>query len=255
MTRCDTRPIRILLASFALAILSSRALHAQQSPPADPNASGAQGQPAASQQTAPAPPPTNLPPAKPPESDELSKWTVSASAYTVNPPEDDAYTSATLRLDRDALHVEGRWNYEAKHTGSAWLGWNFDLSPDEKHDLDLHVTPMAGAVFGDVDGVAPGLLFDGRWKWLGLYNESEYVFGTHDSNDDFFYSWTELTLAPVEWLKFGLVAQRTKAYDTNSTIDRGPMLSVTFKRVSATIYWFDPDRDHSYVMFAIGFGF
>jgi NADH dehydrogenase FAD-containing subunit len=30
------------------------------------------------------------------------------------------------------------------------------------------------------------------------------VFDTDDSSESFFYTWSELTLAPVEWFRFGL---------------------------------------------------
>jgi hypothetical protein len=210
----------------------------------------------------PPPPPTQQqppPPQEPPRSDaaaapapaEEPKWSFGVSAFTVNPPDDNSYTATVVRADRDWLHLEGRWNYEDLHTGSLWFGANFDWAKE----VELRLVPMIGVVMGDTDGVAPGLQVDAKWKWLGLYSESEYLRSTHDRDEDFIYSWNELTLAPTEWLKFGIAGQRTRAYDTRLSIDRGPMLALSFKRVTGTFYWFNPDKSDSYAMFSLGFSF
>jgi hypothetical protein len=183
---------------------------------------------------------------------EAPQWGFDLSVFTVNPPDDNAYTSTVLRADRDWLHLEGRWNYEGLHTGSLFVGRNFEWSGKDDA-FELTVVPMAGVVVGDVDGVAPGIELDAKWKWLEFYDESEYFVSTNDHHDNFVYSWAELTVAPVEWLKFGVAAQRTNAFDTELSVDRGPLLSLSFKKVTGTIYWFNPDKSHSYVMFTIGF--
>lgn len=210
----------------------------QQTPPAQP-------QP-------PQPPPAQQPP--PPvageaSSSELSKWSLDLSALAVNPPGHDPYTQLTLKADRDWLHLEGRWNYEAFHTGSLFVGANFDWGKE----FELSVTPMVGAVAGEVDGVAPGLELDAKWKWLEFYDESEYLISTNDSRDNFIYSWMELTVAPVDWLRTGLVAQRTHAYDTRLSVDRGLLLELSHGPVSGTIYWMNPDKSGSYWMFTLAF--
>ena len=125
----------------------------------------------------------------------LSGWSIDASAWTINPPHDDAYGAGTVKLDREQLHLEGRWNYEDLHTGSVWAGWNFDWRSRPEDGVELTVTPMAGVVFGDTDGLAPGVELDVTWWWLEFYNESEYLFDAHDRDDDYFYSWSELTVS------------------------------------------------------------
>jgi hypothetical protein len=39
--------------------------------------------------------------------------------------------------------------------------------------------------------------------------------------DSFLYTWSELGLTPVDWCRFGLVVQRSKAYETEFDIQRG----------------------------------
>lgn len=180
---------------------------------------------------------------------ELSKWGFDVNVFSVNPPDDDSYASTTIAADRDWLHLEGRWNYEALHTASLWVGANFEW----KGEVELAVTPMAGVVAGEVDGFAPGVKLDATWKWFEFYDESEYLVSTNDHDDNFIYSWAELTVAPVEWLKTGLVAQRTRAYDTRLSVDRGLLLSLSRGPVSATVYWFNPDKSDRYWMFTIAF--
>ena len=70
---------------------------------------------AAAAQTAPAgqaPPPARA-------------WSFFASAYTYIIPEDSNYAQPTFTADRHRLHLEARYNYEARNTGSVWIGWNF----------------------------------------------------------------------------------------------------------------------------------
>lgn len=212
----------------------------------------------AQEEPAPADGPSSVPSDPSSVEEEFRRWSFDVSAFTVNPPEDeDAYASTVLRADRDQFHLEGRWNYEDRHTASLWAGWNLDWTfGEEQRPCELAITPMAGLVFGDTDGWAPGLELDASWWIFELYNESEYLFDWHDDDDDFFYSWTELAAAPVEWLRFGLVAQRTHAFETDRSLDRGLLLGLSFRKVSGTVYWFNPgDSGDDYVTFSLGFSF
>lgn len=182
---------------------------------------------------------------------EEEKWSFDLTGYWLNPPEDEAYVSAILRADRGSLHLEGRYNYEDIDTGSVWAGWTFAWSGD----VEFSLVPMVGGVFGHTQGVAPGLELDLVWKVLELYVESEYVFDANGQDDSFFYTWSELTFHPTEWLTFGFVAQRTRAYETDVDVDRGLLLGFSVGPATATIYAFNLDRDDPYVMVGIGLSF
>ena len=187
--------------------------------------------------TVPAPAAATTPPAE----DEKA-WSFSASASTYTVPDDPNFVQPTVTADRGWLHLEARYNYEALDTGSAWVGYNF--SGGEK--LAWEITPMLGGVFGDTTGVAPGYKGSLSWSKLELYSEGEYVFDTGSSSDSFFYNWSELTLAPVEWFRFGLVTQRTRVYKTDRDIQRGLLAGFSFKKLSLTGYAlnFDDDKPH-----------
>jgi hypothetical protein len=178
-------------------------------------------------------------------------WSFSASVYTYIVPGDSDYAQPTITADRDWLHLEARYNYEALETGSVWLGYNFAGG----EELAWELTPMLGGVFGDTTGVAPGYKGSLSWWKLELYSEGEYVFDTGDSSESFFYNWSELTLSPVEWFRLGLVTQRTKVYETDRDVQRGVLVGFSFKKVDLATYVFNPDKSDPTIVVAVGFSF
>ncbi len=175
------------------------------------------------------------------------KWSFSASAYTYIVPDDQDYVQPTFSADHGRLHLEARYNYETLRTGSLWAGYNFSVG--EK--LTLEITPMIGGIFGETDGVAPGFKMTLGWRKLELYSESEYVFDPGDHSANFAYTWSELTLAPVDWFRFGLVAQRTRAYQTDLDIQRGLLLGFTYRRMDFGAYLFNPDLEEPTFVFSV----
>jgi hypothetical protein len=179
------------------------------------------------------------------------EWELSLSVYTYVVPDDREYVQPTLTVDRGWLHLEARYNYEDLDTGSVWIGYNLSAGDE----FWVTFTPMVGGVFGNTTGVAPGCRLDVGWWKLELYSELEYLFDTGDSSGDFLYSWSELTLAPTEWFRFGYVAQRTRTYDTGLEIQRGPLVGFSFKRLDLTTIVFNPEEDRPTWVLAVGFGF
>jgi len=204
---------------------------------------------ASGQTTTNAPVATNSP--QPAIEEGAKKWSFSASAYGYLVPDSRDYVQPTITADRDWLHLEARYNYEALDTGSAWVGYNF--SGGKK--LAWAVTPMLGGVFGDTTGIAPGYTGSLGWWKLELYSEGEYLFDTRDSSGSFFYNWSELTIAPLDWFKVGMVTQRTRAYQTDREIQRGFLVGFSYKQVSLTTYVFNPDESKPTVVIAFGVTF
>lgn len=179
--------------------------------------------------------------------DPLS-FSASASAYFIE--EDEDYVQPTITADHDRLHLEARFNYEDRDTGSAWMGYNMSFG----EELTLEITPMLGVIFGNTTGIAPGYKGSLIWRNLTLYSETEYVFDADDSRDSYFYTWTELSVAPTDRWRAGLVAQRTKVYETEFDIQRGFLLGLSFERLDVTAYVFNPDEAPTVVL-AIGTDF
>jgi len=205
--------------------------------------------PASGQTTTNAPVATHSP--SPAIEHDAVAWSFSAYAYAYLVPDSRDYVQPTITADRNWLHLEARYNYENLDTGSAWVGYNF--GGGEK--LAWEFTPMLGGVFGDTAGIAPGYKGSLSWWKLGLYSEGEYVFDTRDASGSFFYNWSELTLAPVEWFRFGMVTQRTRAYQTDRDIQRGLLVGLSYKKVDFTTYVFNPDESRPMVVVALGVTF
>jgi hypothetical protein len=200
---------------------------------------GAAAAPQASQ-VGQAPPPTAA-------EDLARKWAFSASAFGYFLVDDDDFFMPTVTADRGWLHLEARYNYEALDAGSAWLGFNF--AGGKK--VEWTFTPMIGGVFGATDGIAPGYKGSLGWRKLELYSEGEYVFDAGDSANNFFYNWSELTYAPTEWFRFGIVGQRTRVYQTERDIQRGLLVAFTYKRLDVAGYVFNPDDSKPIVVVAL----
>jgi ABC-type transport system substrate-binding protein len=180
-----------------------------------------------------------------------TSWSFSASASTYILPDDPDYVQPAVTADRGWLHIEGRFNYEDRDTGSAWFGYNFSAG----ETVTLELTPMIGAVFGNTTGVAPGYRGSLGWRMLQLYSETEFVVDTDNPDDSFLYTWSELEVAPVDWCRFGFVVQRTKAYETEFDIQRGFFAGVSLKGLDVTGYVFNPDADRPTVVVTVGVGF
>lgn len=178
-------------------------------------------------------------------------WSVSASVFTYLLPDEGDYAQPTLTVDRDWLHLEARYNYEGLQAASAWSGYNFSFGDT----VEWTLTPMVGVVFGDTSGVAPGYKASLVWRQLDLASESEYVFDASDSSDSFLYTWSEAGWTPMEWLRLGLVVQRTKVYQTEFDVQRGLLVGVSYKNASFTTYVFNPDGSRPTVVLGASVGF
>jgi hypothetical protein len=224
------------LVAIAVAVISHNAL-AQVST----NATGTDAATDTAMDTAPAPT----------EDADEKAWSFSASAYAYFVPNDEDYLSPIFTADRDRLHLEARHNYEDLDTGSLWVGRNFSFG----QELTLDLTLMLGGVFGNTAGIAPGYEGSLRWRELELYSEGEYVIDTRNSSDSFFYAWSELTLSPMGWFRFGLVVQRTKVYETNLDIQRGLLVGFAYKQANFTTYVFNPDQSNPTAVVSVGLDF
>jgi hypothetical protein len=168
-------------------------------------------------------------------------WDFYASVYGYLVPDSRDYVNPNFTADRGWLHLEGRYNYEAFETGSLWAGYNFQFGSN----LVFQITPMLGVVFGDLTGIAPGYNYSLTYKKFSLTSQGEYVFDVGNSSGNYFYTWSELTYSPWDWLHAGIVAQRTKIYHTSLDVQRGLLLGVTYRKVDVTAYifnlgWTDP---------------
>lgn len=179
-------------------------------------------------------------------------WSFALSAFVFDPPEESSYFSTIFYADRGALHLEARYNYEDLDTGSLFVGWSFEAG----ESVTLTAVPMLGVVVGSTDGVAPGAEIEIGYRSFALYTETEYVIDLESSADSYLYTWLEATVAPADFLRVGLVVQRTRAYATDLDVQRGLLVELSRGRLSFGFHWFNPDRSADQVFaYALGYEF
>lgn len=163
------------------------------------------------------------------------KWVFSPSLWGFVVPDDDDCLQLTVGASHNHLYLEARYNYEALKTGSLWFGYTFESDGE----FWFEVTPMLGGVFGDLGALAPGYSISLGYRKLDAYTEGELVVDLDDRQENFFYAWSELAFSPTENFRFGLVAQRTRAYESDLEIERGLLAGYLVNRWEITGYLFN----------------
>jgi hypothetical protein len=182
---------------------------------------------------------------------EKPEWDFAATGYWNAPRGGDDYGSAIFAADRGALHLEARVNYEALHAQSVFAGWTWSTGETVKLDF----TPIVGFVGGDLRGGIAGFestITAGRFDF---YIEAEYVHPRDGRDSSYTYAWSELGFRPIEPLRLGIVAQRTRAYGGDREVQRGGFVQYSFGKFTAGAYWFNPGSSDQVVIGALGVAF
>lgn len=195
------------------------------------------------------PAPEPAPEAAPVDSSEAWWFDVAAAGYFI--PEEEDFVQPTIRADHGRLHLEARHNYEDRDSVSAFAGGTFELGDE----LAVTLTPMIGGVTGNTDGIIPAVEADLTAAKLEAYAEAEYLFDLGDSSSSYFYMWSELSFWPTDWLRAGLVGQRTRVYQTERDIQRGLLVGLTAGRVDGAVYYFNPGADDHFLVVSLGVSF
>lgn len=121
--------------------------------------------------------------------------------------------------------------------------------------IELTATAMLGAVFGEIDGIAPGFRITLTWWKLDLMTEDEIVIEPSNPSDNFFYSWSELGFSPWRWLRAGIVGQRTRVFETGLEFQRGLFVGVSWGKLGATVYELNAGWTSPTWVFALAAGY
>jgi hypothetical protein len=179
------------------------------------------------------------------------RWSFQATANAYLLPDDENYVQPIVIARRDRLHLEARYNYEDRSTGSLYAGYAFSTGTT----VEFEAIPMLGAVVGRTDGVAAGCTLTLAWKQLAVYSENEYVVDFADRESNFFYDWSEVTWEPADWAGVGLVSQRTRVYETDRDLQRGVMARFAKGAFTGAVYWFNPGSADDFAVVSFGAGF
>jgi hypothetical protein len=155
--------------------------------------------------------------ALPAQSASHDPWAFNFALTGYYVPNGTSYLQPTLMADHGGLHLEARYQYEELNSGSAWIGIN------TAGGKTVHVafTAMAGVVFGDLQGIAPGAELTVTWWRLAYYGETEYVYDVSSGTGDFWYLWTQVTFQLDKAWSAGLAFQRMRTIQTGREIDHG----------------------------------
>ena len=178
-------------------------------------------------------------------------WEFAVTAYPTDVRGGENYTSAIASADRGSLHLEARYNYESIGARSAFVGWTFS-GGDE---FTWEVKPLLGGVWGTTQGFVPAMEASVAWKKLDFYVEAEYVRDSGEKTDSYFYAWSELGFQPLEWLRVGVAAQRTRAYGGERDLQRGPFAQFTWRSITIGGFWFNPGSSDQVFVGSIGAAF
>jgi len=183
------------------------------------------------------------------EADATTTFAATGYYYAMRDQPDFGVGVATI--DHGQLHFEARYNYEVRGAGSAFVGWKFKGGDT----VTFEVTPIVGGLFGSARGVVPGVEASVAWGPFDAYIEAEYVDDRRQEGGSYYYAWSELAWKPVEWLRVGLVGQRTHTVDSDRDLQRGVFAQVTVQRLTFAVYGFNPDSAARYVIASVGVRF
>ena len=180
-----------------------------------------------------------------------SPWSFAAAVYHYIRPGEKNTTTLLGYADHKALHLEARYNYEGLKTGSIFGGYTFETG----NKLVFTATPMIGFVFGNTNGIAPGLETSLAWKILDFYSESEYVIDLDGKENNFFYTWTELAITPFRNFRTGISANRTRLYQSDLEVEKGIFIQYSFWKLTAGVHYFNPFSSDEFVIATLAIEF
>ena len=180
-----------------------------------------------------------------------SSWSFAADAYYYIFPGEKNTATVLGYADHRSLHLEARYNYEDRKTGSVFGGYMFETG----NKLVLTFTPMIGFVFGNTNGIAPGLEASLTWKKFDFYSETEYVFDFDEKENNFLYTWTELAITPFRNLRTGISANRTRLFQSDLEVEKGIFTEYSFWKLTAGVHYFNPFSNVEFVIATMGIEF
>lgn len=180
-----------------------------------------------------------------------TQTTGSVTGFYYAMPHESDFGVAVATLDHGSLHLEARYNYEVRNAGSAFIGWRFSFGEDVRVDI----TPIVGAMFDGARGVVPGVEASIAWREFDAYVELEYVDDRAQPGGSYYYAWSEVAWRPNDWLRIGLVGQRTRTIDVGREWERGIFGQVTIDRVTLGVFAFNPGSSARYLIGSLGMRF
>ena len=81
------------------------------------------------------------------------------------------------------------------------------------------------------------------------------MFDSYNSDNNYFYAWSEVGWRPLDWLRIGLVGQRTRVVNTDRDLQRGPFVQFNAGWLTVGVYAFNPETASRYLVVTVGASF
>lgn len=163
-------------------------------------------------------------------------------------PDEADFGVGVASVNHGPLRFEARYNYEIRGGASAFVGWKFSGGDTVTWEL----TPIAGGLFGAGSGFVPGFEASLAYRAVDVYVEAEYVPSQSADSAAYYYAWSELGWRPVEWLRVGLVGQRTRTVASDRELQRGVFGQASAGKATLSVYAFNPDDSSRYFIVSLG---
>ena len=179
------------------------------------------------------------------------KWDVSAAAYYYFIQGEEMHPTIIGCADYKSLHLEARYNYEDINTASIFAGWTF--GKDGK--FSYSVTPMAGIAAGNSNGVLPGLECSATYSIINFYTENEYMLDFKGKENNFFYSWTQLSANTFKNMQAGVLTESLRWFKTKFDVQRGIYAEYSPGNFTFDIYGFNLFTSSHFFMASVTYQF
>ncbi|MBV9963375.1 MAG: hypothetical protein JO072_14110 [Parafilimonas sp.] len=178
-------------------------------------------------------------------------WTgfVEADYYFI--PADEIHPTITASVDHKALHLEARYNYEDFNTASFHVGYSWQ----KDGDFSVTATATGGIAVGLSNGILPGFECSADYSKLSFYSENEYMFAFNGKENNFFYSWTQLSASIFKNVSVGVSAETLKLYKTKFDVQKGVYAEYAAGKFLFDVYYFNPFSQYNYVVGSVAFNF
>lgn len=148
---------------------------------------------------------------------------------------------------KNSWYAAARYNYEADQTFSLQFGKKFS----KQGSLSYSVVPLAGLLAGKFKGFSIGTQAEIEVGKFSFFTEPEYCVQFQSQTENFFYSWSELSIQPSKIFYTGLALQTTKNKSFGWTNEPGAFLGICIKNFEIPFYVFKVSPSTNYFVTGI----
>jgi hypothetical protein len=133
-------------------------------------------------------------------------------------------------------YAEMRYNYEELQSASIHFGKKIKIASLP----ELNITPVAGVVFGNLNGWSAGTVLELSMNKFSFSSEPQYVCSFKKDEECYFYSWSEIVYDFSSFAYAGAALQHTKWHNSEMLLEPGVVAGFTVKNFTLPIYIFSP---------------